>query len=222
MCVADADGEDFQTSTLNGDARPYESTPTTPTRESRTDLTPFTLVTTTTGTKLTATTKSNRRNNNKKRSKEATSTIYPQNIQGGKDPLKLEYITAQMKKRGIDIYLLKKTWLCGDYDKDINGYLMFHHGLESPTCNRGTGGVAIILSPRAKTAWDNAGNPPPIHGGVIATTTRIIGLQLDLDTGNNQGINKLFVCSIYCPDSSYDDDDIEYHFDKIKERTLAQ
>eukprot|EP00978_Attheya_sp_CCMP212_P011742 scaffold29160_cov31-Attheya_sp.AAC.1 len=71
-----------------------------------------------------------------------------------------------MKKRGIDIYLLQETWLCGDYDKYITGYLMFHHGLESPTtCNRGTGGVATILSPRAKTLWDNAGNPPPIHGG---------------------------------------------------------
>jgi hypothetical protein len=70
--------------------------------------------------------------------------------------------------------------------EDINGYFIFHHGLDKPTYNRGTGGVAILLSSRMKSAWDNAGNPPPIHGGVIATTTRIIGLQLDLDTRNNQ------------------------------------
>jgi len=71
-----------------------------------------------------------------------------------------------MKKRGIDVYLLQETWKCGTYTEDINGYFMFHHGLvDKPTwCNRGTGGVAIILSTQMKSAWDNAGNLPPIHG----------------------------------------------------------
>jgi hypothetical protein len=121
MCVPDANGEDsLPTSTLNGDARPYESA-TTKQRESRIDLTPITLVMTPTGTQPTTTTKSNRRNNNNKRSsKDATSTIYSHsNIQGGKDPLKLQYITNQMKERGIDMYLLQETWKCGTYTDDI-------------------------------------------------------------------------------------------------------
>jgi hypothetical protein len=66
MCVPDANGEDsLPTSTLNGDARPYESA-TTKTRESQIDLTPITLVMTPIGTKPTATTKSKRQNNNNK------------------------------------------------------------------------------------------------------------------------------------------------------------
>jgi hypothetical protein len=57
--------------------------------------------------------KSNRQNinNNKNPKKElSASTNYCQNIQGGKDPLKLEYITNQMKERGIDISYCRK---CG-------------------------------------------------------------------------------------------------------------
>jgi hypothetical protein len=166
MCVPTTENEENkQTSDLNGDTRPNEIAP----KEHRPLLAPITPCRTPTG----APTKSkanhrNRQNTPKKRSKDAKTIIYSQNIQGGKDPLKLEYITETMKERGIDIYLLQETWLEGNFTRDIGeGCLLIHHGLEEATCNRGTGGVGIILSKRAKEAWNKAGNPPPTYGGVF-------------------------------------------------------
>jgi hypothetical protein len=103
------------------------------TKEIHLELTPITSAKTNTGTQSTVETKSNRCNN-KIRSKEAKCIIYSQNIQGAKDPLKVEYITNMMKERGIDIFFLQETWLTGNFIKDVNGFLMFHHGLESPIC----------------------------------------------------------------------------------------
>jgi hypothetical protein len=100
-----------------------------------------------------------------------------------------------MKERGINIYLLQETWLERTYNRYVEGYLFIHHGLDKATCNRGTGVAGILLSPSTERALDKAGNPPPILGGVIAKTTRFIGLHLDLDTENQQGINKIFICS---------------------------
>eukprot|EP00978_Attheya_sp_CCMP212_P040716 scaffold225470_cov64-Attheya_sp.AAC.4 len=52
-----------------------------------------------------------------------------------------------MKEQGIvDIYYLQETWLTKNFINHENSFLMFHHGLKSPACNRaGTGGVAILL-----------------------------------------------------------------------------
>jgi hypothetical protein len=130
-------------------------------------LTPM-LVETNTGTQSTAETKSFRQNNKTKNIQEVKSTIHSLNIQGVKDPLKLEYITNMMKEQGIDSYLLlQETWLTSDFITYVHGLLMIHHGLETPACcncNRGgTGGVAILLSPTTRRAWDKADNPPPTY-----------------------------------------------------------
>jgi len=51
-----------------------------------------------------------------------------------------------MQTNGIHAYSIQETWLDGDFEKDINGYHVFHHGLSQQKSSRGSAGVAIILS----------------------------------------------------------------------------
>jgi len=152
----------------------------------------------------------------KKRPKEAFYNIFSQNLQGAKDELKLECIIHSMRRHHIDIYLIQETWLTGNWTKDIHGYTLFHHGLETATCSRGTGGVGIILSPRMKTAWTNAGNPPPIYGGILAKTARFIGLQLIIKPPKSPE-RRLYVCSAYhpCAGPNMPNSDIDSFYDTL-------
>ena len=45
----------------------------------------------------------------------------------------------------LDVYRIQETWLDGNFIKNINGYIMFHHVLISQICSRRQKGVAIIL-----------------------------------------------------------------------------
>merc|ERR1740136_128096 len=51
-----------------------------------------------------------------------------------------------MQTNGIHAYSIQETWLDGDFEKDINVYHVFHHGLTKQKSSRGSAGVAIILS----------------------------------------------------------------------------
>ena len=46
----------------------------------------------------------------------------------------------------------------GWYSEDIDGFLVIHHGETAQSCNRGRSGVAIILSPEARAAWELGGS----------------------------------------------------------------
>ena len=73
-----------------------------------------------------------------------------QNVQSLKSEAKsinLDAVIEMMIKNNITVYCIQETWLDGDFVKEINGYTMFHHGLESQTCSRGQKGVTITLSP---------------------------------------------------------------------------
>ena len=54
-------------------------------------------------------------------------TFTSQNVQGLKDTSKIENIIGTMSDKEIDIALLQKTWLTGNFVNEINGYAFMHH-----------------------------------------------------------------------------------------------
>ena len=217
MFVSTNDGEEPSSpnGAINGDNRPNESPNTTTTSPSQAVPAPRQRSTTGDATKQ-------RRNNNKRLRDFLQKTIfYSQNIQGsGKNkkeklgPYKFEYIIDLMKTKGIDIYLVQETWLPDDFEKEIKGHYIFHHGTpeasdsnterdetaeaNEPTRGHTRGGVAIILSPRATAAWKKAGQPEPTRSGVILGCARFITLSLHFTDHLNETV-KINTASIYHP-----------------------
>jgi len=92
-----------------------------------------------------------------------------------------------MQTNGIHAYSIQETWLDGDFEKDINGYHVFHHGLSQQKSSRGSAGVAIILSNDLYRQYVDAGSPPPIHPSDPEHPAhgRFIGLQFLIQVTNN-------------------------------------
>jgi exonuclease III len=104
-----------------------------------------------------------------------------------------------MTEHNIDIYLLQETWLVGDFITNIHGIAVIHHGPEEPASNRGSGGIAILLGPRAQHAWRAAGSPDPYcPGNIVDNTTRYMGIDLIFHPRKNQTA-KFFVACVYAP-----------------------
>ena len=75
-----------------------------------------------------------------------------------------------------------------------NGYildLVIRHGETAQSCNRGRSGVAIILSPEARAAWELGGSWVRHSSNGRALTVRI----------SVEGGKTLTVCSAYAPTS---------------------
>ena len=53
-----------------------------------------------------------------------------QNVNGIVRPWKLETIIENMLENNIDAYTIQETWLTGDWEKEIRGYLIIHHNHE--------------------------------------------------------------------------------------------
>ena len=109
-----------------------------------------------------------------------------------------------MHTRHIDIYLLQETWLTKDWETTINGIQIFYHGPDKATCNRGTGGVAIMLSTKAQAAWTAAGRPTLLRPGTeVDNTTRVMGIEL-LIQGATKQQKRVFVMNIYAPTTDHE------------------
>ena len=79
------------------------------------------------------------------------------------------------------------------------GVTIIHHGPKEPASNRGSGGVAIMLGPRAQRAWRAAGSPDPYcPGNIVDNTTRYMGIDLLFHPRKNQPA-KFFVACVYAP-----------------------
>ena len=108
----------------------------------------------------------------------------------------METIIDNMIDNNIDAYLLQETWLTVDWEKEIRGYLVIHHNQEKDKKKkkkkgREKRGVAIILSPYFRTAFEKAGKPKPIttdqkgiHSG------RFIGISLHFPNFHSYGLGK--------------------------------
>ena len=75
-------------------------------------------------------------------------------------------IIDRMMENQCDAFLVQETWLTGDWEKEMRGYLVVHrpHKKEKKR-KRGLekGRVAIILSPYFCQAYEQAGVPKPIR-----------------------------------------------------------
>ena len=62
-----------------------------------------------------------------------------QNVQGLRSYLRkinLDAIVQNMIYRNLSVYCIQETWLDGNFIKEIEGYTVFHHGLEKQVCKR--------------------------------------------------------------------------------------
>jgi hypothetical protein len=116
-----------------------------------------------------------------------------QNVRG-LSQLKLEKVLQFMKERRLLVTCLMETWQVtpqGWYSEDIDGFLVIHHGETAQSCNRGRSGVAIILSPEARAAWELGGSWVRHSSNGRALTVRI----------SVEGGGTLTVYSAYAPTS---------------------
>jgi hypothetical protein len=140
-------------------------------------------------------------------------TILSHNVRGTKETkevdgtrayTKLEYIALYMEEKDIDVYLIQETWLEGNVDHwNINGTTFFTHGPEKQNSSRGRGGVAIGLSKKALKAWARAGKKDIRRHGVMDDTTRIMGIDLKVPSGNS--FKNLTIFNVYAPSTHGND-----------------
>uniref|UniRef100_A0A7S2BAE4 Endonuclease/exonuclease/phosphatase domain-containing protein n=1 Tax=Octactis speculum TaxID=3111310 RepID=A0A7S2BAE4_9STRA len=78
-----------------------------------------------------------------------------------------------MPSCGTIATLLHASWgRVGDEQTELHGYAILQHGLPTKTCNRGSQGVAIMLSPEGRKAWEAAGSEIK-HYGTHAMAIRL-------------------------------------------------
>jgi hypothetical protein len=116
-----------------------------------------------------------------------------------------------MATRDIHVCTLQETWSKGDWEREIRGYLVIHHNYEerdNDWSNKGRErrGVAIILSPMFKKAYERAGRPTPITTPLNDADYkgRFIGVSLSFPNADSygnrvKGENKFFIGSAYHP-----------------------
>ena len=51
-------------------------------------------------------------------------------LRSKKQYINIDAIINTMEKHNISAYLIQETWLDGDFEKIINGYHLFYHGLK--------------------------------------------------------------------------------------------
>jgi exonuclease III len=123
----------------------------------------------------------------------AAARLTGQNVRG-LTTLKLEKLVQFMKEQRLLITCLMETWRVtkqGLEVEEIDGFLIIHHGETAKSCNRGRNGVAIILSPEARVAWELGGSKEWHSSNGRAITVRI----------PLEGSTSLTVCSAYAPSS---------------------
>ena len=83
--------------------------------------------------------------------------LYGQKVRG-LTTLKLAKVIQFMKDRRILGAALQETWRVtkdgAEIEETPDGHLTIHHGEANQNCKRGRNGVAITLSPEARTAWE--------------------------------------------------------------------
>ena len=161
--------------------------------------------------------------NNRKQTKSKSSSlerkqdlyikVLSQNVRGFQSPEKIEEAINMMIERKIDIFLLQETHTNNKSENNdnfsIHDHRIFLHGSIDDNHHR-KGGVGIILSPYATTAWKNAGAVPPTLGKTSAGASRFISINL-LFYNESKKQNITFI-SAYHPHSGYSPEEITAFF----------
>jgi hypothetical protein len=137
----------------------------------------------------------------------AAARLTGQNVRG-LTTLKLEKLVQFMKEQRLLITCLMETWRVtkqGLEIEEIDGFLIIHHGETAKSCNRGRNGVAIILSPEARVAWELGGSME-WH----SSTGRALTVRIPVE-----GRKFLTVCSAYAPTSGQPSTDRQAFYDEV-------
>ena len=126
-------------------------------------------------------------------------TIISQNVRGLKTDYRLEEVFASINRSDIFAACLQETWRCGCEVLENERYRIVHAGLApEEQSNRGSQGVAIVLSPRAVESWKAAGSIS--HNDLGA---RLVVVRLLVKDAENREVG-LFLISAYAPIGSAD------------------
>ena len=134
-----------------------------------------------------------------------TETIYSQNSRGLRTD-KLEEVMATLMKLGLLAWCLQETWRLKleQLDHHDTGCLSINHGLEEKVCRRGSLGVMIVLSPRAKAAYERGGCKKKTYG------IRILSVLLVMEDEHEKMV-KIRLVSAYAPTSNHPEDEHELY-----------
>ena len=120
--------------------------------------------------------------------------IISQNVRGFSHE-KEEELIGRLKERSVWAACLQETWRVSTRSWENSGFIFVHNGLEQKPCRRGAQGVAIVLSPEARHAWEEAGSQQLYFG------TRIVATRLKIYDARKRPLT-IFLVSAYAPDSS--------------------
>ena len=113
--------------------------------------------------------------------------LFGRNVRG-LTTLKLTKVFQFMKARRILVAALQETWRATEDGVEVeetpDGNLIIHHGEAKRSCKRGRNGASIILSPKARTAWELGEKKMDFNGN-----GRVLTVRLALEEG------KTFVAS---------------------------
>lgn len=84
--------------------------------------------------------------------------------------------------RNLSVYWIQETWLDGNFIKEIEGYTIFHHGLEKQVCKRGQNRVAVILSLECTIFYNKSGSKPQVNPKISSSVEfgRFLDLKLSI------------------------------------------
>ncbi len=89
---------------------------------------------------------------------------------------KEEEIILRIVQRNLWAATVQETWRIGDNTWENGGLTFIHHGLSEKPCKRGALGVAIVLSLKARKAWERTGSKILYFGPrILATRLRLHG-----------------------------------------------
>jgi len=123
--------------------------------------------------------------------------IISQNTRGLSEDKEEELINS-WKKRNVFAGCLQETWRAGGLTQwENNGFVFIHNGLAEKPCSRGAQGVAVVLGPEARKAWEKAGCVRFDFG------SRIVAVRLEIaQSDRKRRPVTIFLVSSYASDSS--------------------
>ena len=134
-----------------------------------------------------------------------------QNVRGVKSNARLEELFYVMSCRNILAACLQETWRYGKEIVEYGQSCMISSGLDKPTQggNRGSQGVAIVLSPDGVAAWKAAGSEAYTNFG-----PRVIAIRLLLKDSHNKDVG-VYLVSMYSPVGNSPDNVWDDYFDRV-------
>ena len=134
-----------------------------------------------------------------------------QNVRGVKSDQRLEELFHVLSSRNILAACLQETWRSGTEIIELNGLCMISNGVppSEVTSNRGSKGVAIVLSNDGILAWKAGGSESHTDLG-----PRIVALRLLLKDNHNRDVG-VFLVSAYSPVGNSTIEEWDSYFDNL-------